>query len=164
MFPFPPRLGTNTDAPQLHQRKHQQRNRNPRKPVAKQLIHRPAVRRRHIGDQCRKRSSIAAHLAHNPAPVVAHRQEAVLRRARQAEAVFHSTHHRDVPVPATDRQRSPTPAPASAPHRPRRRDATATRSPCPCRSPPPFSVGRGSVTGLPGFRFDSNGGSMCCLS
>ena len=57
------------------------------------------MRGRHVHQQRREWSRAAAHLAHNTAPVIAYGQKAVLRRTRNAEAVFYAAHQRDVSVP-----------------------------------------------------------------
>ena len=98
--------------------------------------------------------------------IVAHRQEAVLRRTRDAEAVFHTAHHRDVSVPAPVHDEVPPrnqhqPYTGLAVETRRRREVHVLAD----RHAPIFCCGRGStVSVVPGFRFDSNGGSMCSLS
>lgn len=61
----------------------------------------------HIHQQRCERSRAATRLTHDPAAVIAHSHISILRRSRDAETVFHTTHHRDVSMPASVHNKVP---------------------------------------------------------
>jgi hypothetical protein len=77
-----------------------------------------------------------------------------LRRARYAEAVFHTAHHCNVPVPTAVHREVPPRNENQPQYRPRRKDGRATRSPYPCRSPRPTS---GAVAAAVSRSFPASG-------
>jgi len=124
------------------------------------------VTHRHIHQQRDERSAVGSYLAEDAAPIVRHREVAILRGVRDRISALNAAHDGDVPVPSTIYVEVPSRIEEQVNAATSIVERWVNEVQCPYRSRTPIgSAGfESSASEVPGVSLDSNGGSICCLS